>query len=127
MTNKAIPKNQHKPAHANKTLLITVFVAYAAFVVLGLYDGLLGVAWLSMRMTFGVPIDALVSFAGRHSRARDGQLRQRQHRHYPPWHLPLRCSSSCVLMVAGLLTETVAPEWAVLVAAGGFVAGLGRV
>jgi fucose permease len=34
-------------------------LAGLAFVVLGLPDGLLGVAWPSMRATFGVPLDAL--------------------------------------------------------------------
>ncbi len=125
MTNKAIPeKSTQTGSRKQKTLLITVFVAYAAFVVLGLYDGLLGVAWLSMRTTFGVPIDALgllllagtaghvtASFANGSIIARRG--------------IRFALLSSCVLMVAGLLTETVAPEWAVLVA-GGFVAGLGR-
>ncbi|MCO5199454.1 MAG: MFS transporter [Anaerolineae bacterium] len=125
MTNKAIPKKSTQTgSRKQKTLLITVFVAYAAFVVLGLYDGLLGVAWLSMRTTFGVPIDALgllllagtaghvtASFANGSIIARRG--------------IRFALLSSCVLMVAGLLTETVAPEWAVLVA-GGFVAGLGR-
>jgi len=40
----------------NGTLLVFAFVA---FVSLGLPDGLLGVAWPSMRQTFGVPLDAL--------------------------------------------------------------------
>ena len=39
--------------------LVVVLIAYVSFVVLGLADGALGVAWPSMRMTFGVPLDAL--------------------------------------------------------------------
>ena len=38
------------------TLLILVFVG---FISLGLPDGLLGVAWPSIRQTFGLPLDAL--------------------------------------------------------------------
>lgn len=34
-------------------------IAYASFVALGLYDALLGVAWPSIRDTFGVSLDAL--------------------------------------------------------------------
>ncbi len=34
-------------------------LAYAAFVALGMPDGLLGIAWPTMRVDFGVPIDAL--------------------------------------------------------------------
>ncbi len=36
-----------------------VVIAYASFVILGLFDGLLGVAWPSMRAAFGQPVDAL--------------------------------------------------------------------
>jgi fucose permease len=36
-------------------------LAFVAFVSLGLPDGLLGVAWPSMRRSFGLPIDALGS------------------------------------------------------------------
>ena len=38
------------------TLLVLVFVG---FISLGLPDGLLGVAWPSIRQTFGLPLDAL--------------------------------------------------------------------
>lgn len=36
-----------------------ILIAYAGFVVFGLADGALGVAWPSMRATFGVPLSAL--------------------------------------------------------------------
>ena len=39
--------------------LLVVLIAYVSFVVLGFADGALGVAWPSMRVTFGVPLDAL--------------------------------------------------------------------
>lgn len=41
--------------------LLLLAVAYLGFVSLGLPDGLLGVAWPSMRTTFGVPLDALAA------------------------------------------------------------------
>jgi fucose permease len=36
-----------------------IFLAYIAFISLGMPDGLLGVAWPGIRETFGLPIDAL--------------------------------------------------------------------
>lgn len=36
-----------------------ILLAYVAFIALGMPDGLLGVAWPSMRVDFGVPLDAL--------------------------------------------------------------------
>jgi fucose permease len=43
-------------ARTSLTVLVLIFVG---FVSLGLPDGLLGVAWPSMRQTFGLPLDAL--------------------------------------------------------------------
>lgn len=43
---------------ANRSLLL-ILLAYVAFISLGLPDGLLGVAWPSMRDDFGLPLDAL--------------------------------------------------------------------
>ena len=45
-----------RPARASLTVLVLVFVG---FISLGLPDGLLGVAFPSIRQTFGVPLDAL--------------------------------------------------------------------
>ena len=36
-----------------------ILLAYVAFISLGLPDGLLGVAWPSMRADFALPLDAL--------------------------------------------------------------------
>ena len=36
-----------------------VLLAYAAFIALGMPDGLLGIAWPTMRVDFGVPLDAV--------------------------------------------------------------------
>jgi len=41
------------------TRLLLIVIAYLDFVVLGLSSGLLGVAWPSIRQTFGVPLDAV--------------------------------------------------------------------
>src|SRR5688572_17056072 len=41
--------------------LVVVAIAFAAFVSLGLPDGVLGVAWPSMRRTFGRPVSDLGS------------------------------------------------------------------
>ena len=45
------------PSMARGTLL--ALLAFLAFISLGLPDGLLGVSWPSMRLAFGVPLDAL--------------------------------------------------------------------
>jgi fucose permease len=42
-----------------KTSLLLMTIAYLAFVSLGLPDGLLGVAWPSIYITFGVPVTSL--------------------------------------------------------------------
>ena len=41
------------------TRLGPVLLAYAAFIALGTPDGLLGIAWPTMRLDFGVPLDAV--------------------------------------------------------------------
>ncbi len=40
----------------------TLGLAFVCFVALGMSNGMLGVAWPSMRGTFGLPLDALVAF-----------------------------------------------------------------
>jgi fucose permease len=42
-----------------RSSLLLIALAYASFISLGLPDGLLGVAWPSLRATFGLPIDAI--------------------------------------------------------------------
>jgi fucose permease len=39
--------------------ILLLLVAYASFVVLGMFDGMLGVAWPSLRAAFLQPVDAL--------------------------------------------------------------------
>ena len=36
-----------------------ILLAYAAFIALGMPDGLLGIAWPSIRADFGIPLDSL--------------------------------------------------------------------
>jgi fucose permease len=98
-------------------------LAFIAFISLGLPDGLLGVAWPSMRRSFGLPLDALGSLfisttAGyvtssflsgailRHMRL--GAL------------LALSCAATALAMIA----YSVAGHWAIVVAFG-VLAGLG--
>ena len=100
-----------------------VLLAYVAFISLGLPDGLLGVAWPSMRADFGLPLDALGMllvastvgyltssfFSGRiTARLGVGGL----------------LAASCAATGGSLLAYTLAPSWITLVPFG-LVAGLG--
>lgn len=98
-------------------------LAYAAFISLGLPDGLTGVAWPSVRDTFGLPLSALgalittstigylaASFSAGRLLARLGV----------GWLLTLSCLASAVSLVG----YGVAPLWAAMVGLG-LVAGLG--
>ena len=100
-----------------------LIVAFLAFVSLGLPDGVLGVAWPSVRRSFGVPLSQLglllatamagylvSGFASGALVARAGLGR------VLVW--------SSALTVAASLTYAVAPAWPVMVA-GGALAGLG--
>ena len=98
-------------------------LACVAFVGLGLPDGLLGVAWPSMRSTFGVPLDALgalfasftagfvlSSFAGGRSVRALG--------------LGGLLAASCAATGLSLLGYALSGSWSLVVGLG-FVAGLG--
>jgi fucose permease len=100
-----------------------VGLAYAAFISLGLPDGLTGVAWPSIRDSFGLPLSALgalattstigyliASFSAGRLLARLGV----------GWLLTLSCLASTL----SLLGYGVAPLWALMVGLG-LVAGLG--
>src|ERR671919_32038 len=107
---------------ARRTGLLVLLLAYAGFVGLGLSNSLMGVAWPSVRDTFGQPQDALgvyligntigymlaSSFSGR---------------------LLARLGAGTTLMLSGglasvsLLAAGGAPAWPVLVSLG-FAAGL---
>lgn len=103
--------------------LTTIIIAYSAFVALGLIDGLLGVAWPSMRATFNLPLDALgiLLLAGTsgHIVASFGNGRF------------LQMTGVAVLLVLSLavrggaiLIQGVAPIW-LLVVGVGFFSGVG--
>ena len=100
-----------------------ILLAYIAFISLGLPDGLLGVAWPSIRANFKLPLDSLgllllatttgyltsSFFSGRiMARLGVGGL----------------LAASCALTGSGLIGYTLAPAWWIMVALG-VVAGLG--
>ncbi|MGE5124350.1 MAG: MFS transporter [Acidobacteriaceae bacterium] len=50
--------NTLRPAKRHSTLSL-ILLAYIAFIALGMPDGLLGVAWPSIRVSFSIPLDSL--------------------------------------------------------------------
>jgi fucose permease len=110
-----------KTSRASNPALVAL--AYVAFVSLGLPDGLLGVAWPSIRASFGLEVDALgallvtftagylaSSFAGGWLLARLG--------------VGALLALSCLATAASLIGYAVAPAWWVM-AALGVALGLG--
>lgn len=100
-----------------------VVLAYVAFIALGMPDGLLGVAWPSVRASFSIPLDAVgmllfasvsgyltSSFLSGFLIARLGVGRV--------------LAASCALTGAGLIGYTLVPVWGMMVALG-VAAGLG--
>lgn len=112
-------------SNRSKTLvrLGPILLAYAAFVALGMPDGLLGIAWPSMRADFGVPLDALgmllfASVAGyMTSSFMSGALVSR-------FGVGKLLAVSCALTGTALLGYTLVPVWWMMVALG-LIAGLG--
>jgi len=103
--------------------LMVIIIAYTAFIALGLMDGLLGVAWPSMRVTFGLPIDAfgilLLAFTSGHIIASFSNGR----------FLQLTAISTLLMLALTLrggafLTQSLAPTW-LLVVGVGFLSGMG--
>lgn len=98
-------------------------LAYLGFVSLGLPDGLLGIAWPSIRATFGLPIDALggllVAFTTGYlaSSFSSGWLLARM-------GAGSLLALSCAATALSLTGYALAPTWWVMVALG-MVAGLG--
>jgi len=109
----------------SKTLvrLGPILLAYAAFIALGMPDGLMGIAWPSVRADFGVPIDALgmlliASVTGyMTSSFLSGALVARL-------GVGKLLALSCALTGLALFGYTLAPMWWMLVLLG-VVAGLG--
>ena len=99
------------------------WLAYLAFVSLGLPDGLQGVAWPSIRATFALPIDALgtllVTFTAGYlvSSFTSGWLLSRA-------GVGTLLALSCAATALSLLGYALAPAWSVMVALG-VLSGLG--
>lgn len=100
-----------------------VLLAYVAFISLGLPDGLLGVAWPSMRADFALPLDALgmllvASTAGYlTSSFFSGRIMARL-------GVGGLLAASCAATGGSLLGYTLAPSWWAMIPLG-MVAGLG--
>ncbi len=103
--------------------LSLILLAYAAFIALGMPDGLLGIAWPSVRTDFSVPLDALgmllfASVAGyMTSSFLSGVLIARL-------GVGNLLAISCALTGSALVGYTLVPEWWLMVLLG-VVAGLG--
>lgn len=103
--------------------LLTTALAYAAFISLGLPDGLLGVGWPSIRQTFGLRVDALGAFltvfTGGYliSSFSSGRILSRL-------SVGTLLSLSCVCTSFSLLGQALACSWSLFVACG-LIAGIG--
>src|SRR4029453_14956455 len=102
---------------------LLVVLAYVAFISLGLPDGLLGVAWPSMRGFFHLPLDALgallVTFTTGYllSSCSSGRILARA-------NVGSLLALSCLATAASLLGYALTPWWGLMVALGA-LAGLG--
>jgi fucose permease len=124
-THLVVEEQYVVPAIAQKTRskLGLILLAYIAFISLGLPDGLLGVAWPSIRTNFSLPLDALgallfssmagylvSSFFSGHAMSRLG--------------VGTLLALSCSATGASLIGYTLVPTWWMFVGLG-VVAGLG--
>jgi fucose permease len=100
-----------------------VLLAYIAFIALGMPDGLFGIALPSIRLTFGIPLDAVgmllaASVAGyMTSSFLNGPIISR-------FGVGATLAASCLLTGLALTGYTLVPEWWMMVLLG-VVAGLG--
>jgi fucose permease len=100
-----------------------VILAFVAFISLGMPDGLLGVAWPSIRSSFSIPLDAIglllsASVAGYlTSSFLSGPLISR-------WGVGSILAASCAMTGAALIGYTLVPLWWMM-ALLGILAGLG--
>lgn len=107
----------------HKHSLLLIGLAYASFISLGLPDGLLGVAWPSIRAYFNLPIDSLgallVMFTAGYliSSFVSGRLLARI-------SVGTLLALSCLATALSLVGYGIAPSWPVMVALG-VLAGLG--
>jgi len=102
---------------------LLLVLAFIAFISLGLPDGLLGVAWPSMRGSFGLPLDALgslfISTTIGYVTASfmSGAILRRM-------RLGTLLALSCALTACALIAYSLAPAWELIVAFG-VITGLG--
>jgi fucose permease len=100
-----------------------ILLAYVAFIALGMPDGLLGVAWPSIRTSFSIPLDAIgmllsASVAGyMTSSFLSGPLISR-------WGVGSVLAASCAMTGVALIGYTLVPFWWMMVLLG-ILAGLG--
>jgi fucose permease len=100
-----------------------VILAYIAFIALGMPDGLLGVAWPSIRTSFSIPLDAIgmlltAAVAGYlTSSFLSGPLIAR-------WGIGKVLAVSCAMTGVALISYTLVPVWWMMVLLG-TLAGLG--
>jgi fucose permease len=105
-----------------RSALLTLLLAYAGFVALGMVNSLIGVAWPAIRETFGLPLDALGVFLIANTAgymiasAVSGRL-------MAALNIGALMAGCCGLAGLALLAIGGAPAWSALVALG-FVAGL---
>ncbi len=98
-------------------------LAFVAFISLGLPDGLLGVAWPSMRRSFGLPLDALGSLfiSTTAGYVTSSFLSGAILRHM---RLGALLALSCAATAVAMIVYSLAGHWAIVVAFG-VLAGLG--
>jgi fucose permease len=100
-----------------------VLLTYIAFISLGMPDGLLGVAWPSIRTGFSIPLDSVgllltASVAGyTTSSFLSGPLVAR-------FNVGKILAASCAITGLGLISYTLVPQWWMMVLLGAFV-GMG--
>lgn len=110
-------KNTHYPK------IILVVLAYVAYIALGMPDGLLGVAWPSIRISFSIPLDAIgillaVTVTGYLiSSFLSGPL-------IAQWGIGRVLTASCALSGVTLIGYTLVPVWWMMVLLGALL-GLG--
>jgi fucose permease len=100
-----------------------IVLAYVAFIALGMPDGLMGVAWPSVRQSFSIPLDAL---GGLLFASTAGYLTSAffSGRVISVLGIGRVLALSCALTGAALLGYTLVPVWGMMVALG-VLAGLG--
>ena len=104
------------PARTDRKLGL-ILLAFIAFISLGLPDGLLGVAWPSIRADFKLPLDSLgmllmaVTTGYLTSSFLSGRIMARL-------GVGGLLAASCAATGAGLIGYTLAPAWWIIVALG---------